>query len=1476
MRIFAEVKITRSNLVWAASVLLVLYTLFGFLLAPYLMERYLPRYAQQWLGQRATVTDVRINPFLLTLDVSGFALHGSTNAETMLTFKRLFADFELSSIVRRAWTFSDLRLERPDLRLNIDSEGRLNVMRVIERLRGHESEGGDFPRLVFEHLSVAEGRIGFIDLSGRKPATVSLDTINLEAARIGTLPDRRGRYSISANLAGGGSLAWEGSASLEPVQSSGQISIRGFKLATAWQFLRDEFTVAEPAGELVLAARYDFAYAHDEPEVTVSGVQAEISGLVLAPLAQGPALLALRTIRIGDARFALADREVVVPSLQLSTGELRASVSADGGMDWQNLMLQQPSTQKQPTDAQPWRVHVEHIQFEKVALFYTDRSTTPGIVARAATLNGGLMLDVTAGARAPDLLAADIQIELIGTALSTVQSETPLAVLDSLVLTGGRVDTRARTIRTQAIALSGGGVKIAGGPTGPTGLLRALASARSPLAAPAADRSDSTGAEPWTYRVGAVGLKGFNVSLADQSFEPVVEYDIEIVSAELTDIDSASSVPIAFDTELRFGKQGRVEGNGMLQQDFAGARANVSIKAIALEPLSPVLERYARIDLKSGRVAAANGELTYERKPGKPPSFGATGLQVEISGLALTASGDARTSLALGNVRIGNASFTAAERELTLQALMISDGHVRTSLPVDGALGSQHTPPAPDANGGDAQPWHIRMERLGIEKVALTYADRSTLPGLVVRAAALNGSAMLDVLAGAGSAQVVVEDARLALEDAVLAAPKADVPLATLDAVVLMAGRIDTQARSVGAQSIEINGGRVTFARGSDAPTGLLQALLPLTRGPAEASAPSAPRRSEGDSTWRYRIDTVAVKHLEVGLADYGFDPAITYNVDVSAGLAHIDSKSGKPISFDAELRLGEGGTLTSAGTLRQDFGQARAELIAKGVALVPLQPLLARYARVELQSGKLAASVHLDYRPDAHTALTASGAASVHDFLLNEADTGDRLLAWSTLAADNFVLGVSPNRLTIEEVRVLQPGSKIVIAQDRSVNLTQVMRSNNRQPTAAAVSETSSEMGGSLRFPVEIGRIRLENGTLDFADLSLVLPFSTQVQTLQGSIVGVSSAPQSRAELALRGRIERYGEARAKGSLMPWRPTEYLDIEAQFENVGMPGLSPYSATFAGRKVASGRLWLDLHYKIVNGELAGENKVAFQDLKLGERVEAPNALDLPLDLAIALLTDSQGRIDLAVPVTGDVDNPRFDYGKVIRAAVGSAIRRVVTAPFRMLAGLFGNRDAEEFGKVEFAPGSDRIAPAQRERLDKLAEALKQRPQVKLVVRGPYDPQRDAQQLSRELARGELARSMGVKLGSDDDSDPIAYGDPRTQQALERLLAERAGADVLHTLAREMGGRRDQSEAPRDANGERAFYGAVFERLVELQPQLAAAPRVLAAKRARAIIDALLNAGVPPNRLESGELTQVVGAETAIASEFALGVMPGAS
>lgn len=353
----------------------------------------------------------------------------------------------------------------------------------------------------------------------------------------------------------------------------------------------------------------------------------------------------------------------------------------------------------------------------------------------------------------------------------------------------------------------------------------------------------------------------------------------------------------------------------------------------------------------------------------------------------------------------------------------------------------------------------------------------------------------------------------------------------------------------------------------------------------------------------------------------------------------------------------------------------------------------------------------------------------------------------------------------------------------------------------------------------------------------------------------------------------------------MPWSPRTFLDIEAHFDNVRMPPLSPYSATFAGRKVAAGKLWLDLHYKIVNGNLAGEHKIVLEDLKLGERVEAPNALDLPFDLAIALLTDSKGKIRLAVPVTGDLDNPKFDYGNVIRAALASAITRVVTAPFRMLAGLFGKRNAEELRKVEFRPGSDRIAPVQREKLDGLAEALKQRPQLKLVVRGPYDAKRDGERLRRERVRRDLARMVGTKLGPEEDPGPIAYGDADTQKALEKLLTERAGSDAAPAFAREYAkrtGRQPEQVNPLlgllgRGSADHAYYEAMFAQLVELQPLLDSGPQLLAAERAQAIIDVLRKAGIDRSRLQSGGITQVTGGSSAaIASEFALEVMPGAS
>ena len=195
---------------------------------------------------------------------------------------------------------------------------------------------------------------------------------------------------------------------------------------------------------------------------------------------------------------------------------------------------------------------------------------------------------------------------------------------------------------------------------------------------------------------------------------------------------------------------------------------------------------------------------------------------------------------------------------------------------------------------------------------------------------------------------------------------------------------------------------------------------------------------------------------------------------------------------------------------------------------------------------------------------------------------SGERFLSWKSLAATRVRINSARARYAIEDVHLVEPGAKLVINKDRSVNVSDVLRETEKPPAAsepAAPAPATADKRGEPRFTVLVNRVRVDKGTLDFADLSLVLPFSTQIRDLGGSITGLSSDAGSRAGVKLEGQVEDYGLARIDGTINPFTPKAHTDISVVFRNVHMTPFSPYSATFAGRKIASGRLSLDLQYK---------------------------------------------------------------------------------------------------------------------------------------------------------------------------------------------------------------------------------------------------------------------------------------------------------
>jgi hypothetical protein len=235
-------------------------------------------------------------------------------------------------------------------------------------------------------------------------------------------------------------------------------------------------------------------------------------------------------------------------------------------------------------------------------------------------------------------------------------------------------------------------------------------------------------------------------------------------------------------------------------------------------------------------------------------------------------------------------------------------------------------------------------------------------------------------------------------------------------------------------------------------------------------------------------------------------------------------------------------------------------------------------------------------------------------------------------------------------------------------------------------------------------------------------------------------------------------------------------------------------------------------------------------LTLGERVESPTAMSLPLDLAIAILSDSDGRIDLGLPVSGSLDDPQFSYGQIIWKAVVNVITKVVTAPFRALGAALGI-NGDKLDKIAFDSGSAELAPPEQEKLANLAKLLAKRQGLAISVRADFDPKLDRDAIKEWQLRRAVAQQNGRTLTADEDPGPISTAQPATREALEALFEKRLGAQALASLQQRF---QQANPDPAPANGP----GRLVSRLSSL---FKAKPAPLSADEAQRLRGADLHA-----------------------------------
>jgi hypothetical protein len=240
----------------------------------------------------------------------------------------------------------------------------------------------------------------------------------------------------------------------------------------------------------------------------------------------------------------------------------------------------------------------------------------------------------------------------------------------------------------------------------------------------------------------------------------------------------------------------------------------------------------------------------------------------------------------------------------------------------------------------------------------------------------------------------------------------------------------------------------------------------------------------------------------------------------------------------------------------------------------------------------------------------------------------------------------------------------------------------------------------------------------------------------LEGRIGGFGTSSTKPAEVLLTGKVNRTSPLSISGSINPLSPMASLDLRGDASRIQLPPLTPYAAKYTGYPITGGTLTGNVHYTLANRHLTATNHLILDQLTFGERVENSAARNLPVRLAIAVLKDSQGRIDLRIPVSGSLSDPEFDLGRILWQGIENVIMKAAAAPFTILASAAGGKK-ENLAYVEFAPGYSNLSQPSQAKLEKLAVLLSQRRSLKLRITGRVDPRLDLQGLREATLENEV-------------------------------------------------------------------------------------------------------------------------------------------
>ena len=838
--------------------------------------------------------------------------------------------------------------------------------------------------------------------------------------------------------------------------------------------------------------------------------------------------------------------------------------------------------------------------------------------------------------------------------------------------------------------------------------------------------------------------------------------------------------------------------------------------------------------------------------------LGLEGLLFKASDLSLEPRDKAGTILQIARVDVKGGSFDLDKREMLIGLVEVEKGKISASMDENGRINWQDlfiapkespTKNAPKEASSSDQPWRVALKRVEVKEVGVDFVDQSRLSPVNANLAKVQVSLSASLEMSPHSMQAVVEGLSAGFYDIDLRQDSQTEPMLHVGAVEASGGSLNLQERKVLVEQVKLNGGQ---AKASLDEKGNVDWLKLIEKKGPSAQGDEEQKTAPQEPPWQIVVNAIDIGDFGAQFTDRRFATPTQLDLErLNLRLTGFHYPEKNPFQFEFHSFLRQGGEFFASGDILSLTPSVEARVKVSDISLPALQPYFLSFPAIALASGKVSAEGKLKYAlKGGNNDLAFDGNANISQFHVKEVKTGETLLAWEKLHSDGIKFTLSPMRLDIHEIRLAELGAKLIIQEDGTINVKEILK----QGTDSSAAQEKPSKDEKLP-PIKVRRILIEKGKLQYTDLLLRPQFAALIHELKGVISGLSTDSKSLAGVKLDGRVDEYGLAKIDGALNPFDPKANTEVKLVFRNVEMTSLTPYSARFAGYKIDSGKLSVDVQYKIKESKLVGDHRIILDKLTLGEKVESPGAMNLPLDLALALMKDADGKIDIGLPVSGDLANPEFSYGHLILKAIVNLFTKIITAPFAIIGRLVGVESAN-LDTVGFEPGSITLPPPEREKLKQLAEALKKRPNLRMDVQGCFNAKADAEAMKSLSLRRSIAGHAGIPLKPDEDPGPMDFTDLKSQKAMETLYSEKFSPDALAQFKKELektAGEKKQQAPAKEADANLDLYQKIYEKLFETEPLEDARMAETARQRAGAVIQELTGpGGLEPLRLAALE------------------------